>query len=262
MDHEQEALRIIQDTLNKAQGGPFIELPLWYSFVNDIAFDNRFLPSKIKNKVNDYLDYILQKDIMHFSVTAGTFLYRSRKITRAEIKKDTAGNYIGFSKKESGVPPYRNAPYGRVGTSGIPVLYTANDIKTSCAELRPTKGEYISVAEFKVKEDILLANFTLDQINVFEGTPEGKIFLKDMFTSFSMPVSSEYIDYLPSEYISEYIRKKHTSLYGIRYSSLHNVGGYNIALFNEDLCEFNRSFIVQCTYLDYEFQNINNDDTV
>lgn len=261
MNPEENTIEEIVNTLKEIRG-PWIKLPIWEVFANDIAFHNRFLPSKIKEDVNAFLDHLLQKDTMLFSIRAGTSLYRSRKITREKIRKDTEGNYIGFPKEESGMPPYRKAPYGRIGTSGIPVLYTANDIKTSCAELRPTKGEYISVAEFEVKEDIMLANFSLDQIDAISGTPQGVFFLNEMFTSFSTPVSSEYIDYLPSEYISEYIRKMYKNLHGIRYSSLHNIGGHNIALFEDSCCEFKRSFVVECTYLDYEFQTIGDGEII
>lgn len=259
MDTEQKAKEIITHVKGKIKGArfSFIKVPIWEAFANDIAFVNRFMLSDTKTDVNNFLDHILQKDAMHYYIPKGTLLYRARKIDRKKITKDAQGNYIGYSEKESGMPPYRSAPYGRAGASGIPVFYTSTESKTSCAELRPTKGEYISIAEYEVKEDILLADFSLEQIEAVDGTIEGRFFLKEMFTSFSMPVTSEYIDYLPSEYVSEYIRTKHTEILGIRYSSLHNIGGYNIALFSENQCEFKRSSVVECTYVSCEFQDIN-----
>ena len=155
------------------------------------------------------------------------------------------------------MPPYRLAPYGRVGTSGIPVFYAATDKKTSCMELRPAKNEYLSVAEYEVKEDLLLADFSLEQVDAYDNTFEGKMFLKEMFTSFSTPVTSELIDYLPSEYISEYIRTKHKELAGIRHSSLHNIGGYNIALFIQSQCKYKGSQVVECSSVDCIFTDIN-----
>lgn len=254
---ETETVEIIERIAKEVQGVKFIQVPLWDAFANDIAFVNRFLPSPIKSNVNDYLDNLLQKDTVRFCVSKGTVLYRARKIDRKKIQKDADGKYVGYSENESGMPPYRSAPYGRVGTSGIPVFYTAMDSKTSSMELRPIKNEFISVAEYEVKEDLWTADFSLEKIKVYDNTPEGILFLNEMFRTFSLPVSSGLIDYLPSEYISEYIRMKHREIQGIRYSSLHNVGGYNIALFSQTQCEYKGSQVVECSSIDCAFRNIN-----
>ena len=254
---EIEAAEIIERIAKEVRGMTFIQVPLWDAFANDIAFVNRFLPSPIKTNVNDYIDNLLQKEAVRFCVSKGTVLYRARKIDRNKIQKDADGKYIGYSEKESGMPPYRSAPYGRVGTSGIPVFYTAMDRKTSCMETRPIKNELINVAEYEVKEDLWIADFSLEKIKVYDNTPEGILFLNKMFRTFSFPVSSELIDYLPSEYIAEYIRTKHREIQGIRYSSLHNVGGYNIALFSQTQCEYKGSQVVECCSVDCAFRNIN-----
>ncbi len=257
IDDEKEAVAIAERIIREAQGAKFIKIPVWEMFANDIAFFNRFMPSPIKTDVNNYLDHILQKDSMRYTIPKGTILYRARRIKKEDIKRDANGDYIGYSERESGMPPYRLAPYGRVGTSGIPVFYSATDRKTSCMELRPSKDEFLSVGEYEVRDDLLLADFSLEQVDAYDNSFEGKLFLKEMFTSFSTPVTSELIDYLPSEYISEFIRRKHKELDGIRYSSLHNIGGYNIALFNQSQCKYMKSHVVGCQSVDCVFADLN-----
>lgn len=119
------------------------------------------------------------------------------------------------------------------------------------------KNDYISIAEYKLIEDIDIANFILEQIENIGKSVESQIFLKDMFESFSMPISNNLIDYLPSQFISEYIRLSHTELSGIRYSSLHNLGGYNVALFNDKKCEFIKSTVVECSKVNYQYTELN-----
>lgn len=185
-----------------------------------------------------------------------TVIYRARKIKREEITKNSDGHFVGFNAEKSGIPPYRKTPNGRANSAGIPILYTAIEKETACAEIRPIKDDYISIAEYRLTNDIDVANFTLEQIEKVENRIDGKLFLESMFKSFSLPISNELIDYLPSEFISEYIRLKHTDLSGIRYSSLHNVGGYNLALFNDKKCEFIRSFVVECKRVIYECEEL------
>lgn len=252
----EQAEEIIERISNEVRGKNFIKVPFWNDFANHIAFKNRFLGSEIKNDVCDYIDWkLLDKEmILHFS--KGTVIYRARKIMREEITKSTDGHFEGLSEEKSGIPPYRKTPNGRVNIAGIPILYTATEKETACAELRPMKDDYISIAEYKITEDIDVANFTLEQIEKVENRLDGKLFLENMFKSFSLPISNELIDYLPSEFISEYIRLSHKDLSGIRYSSLHNEGGYNLALFSDEKCEFIKSIVVQCNRVIYNYKEL------
>lgn len=252
----EQAEEIVERISNGIRGKKFIKIPIWNEFVNHIAFENRFAGSEIKNDVCAYIDWILSEKEMLFHFSKGTVIYRARKIMEEEITKNTDGHFAGFNAEKSGMPPYRKAPNGRVNIAGIPVLYTATEKETSCAELRPMKDDYVSIAEYKIIEDIDVANFTLAQIEKVEKHPNGILFLNEMFKSFSLPISNDLIDYLPSEFISEYIRLNHKDLSGIRYSSLHNVGGYNLALFNDEKCEFMKSIVVQCNRVIYNYNEL------
>lgn len=247
---------IIERISNGIKGKTFIKIPIWYDFANHVAYVNRFGGSLTKDNVCNFIDEILKRKEMLYHISKGDYIYRARKIKRNEIKKNVAGKWEGFDKKYSGMPPYRETPNGRANIAGIPVFYTATEKETACSELRPMKNDYISVAKYEIIEDMDVANFTLEQVQNVEKQIEGQLFLKNMFESFSMPISNELIDYLPSEFISEYIRLKHTNLSGIRYSSLHNSGGYNIALFDDKKCEFKESVIIECSKVSYEFNEL------
>lgn len=235
-----------------------ISVPSWKDFANHLVFQNRFTGSEIKENVCRFLDKIIRENELTFSISKGTTVYRGRKITEEEIKYADGVNY-GFDEKQSGVPPYRKTHNGRVNIAGIPVLYTAAEQYTACAELRPIKNDFLSIAEYELSNDILVADFVLDNIADYEDTPEGRLFLEDMFRSFSLPVTNELIDYLPSQFVSEYIRINHPDISGIRYSSMRHIGGYNIAFFNKDVCRFVRSTVLRCSRVQYDFADINAD---
>lgn len=235
-----------------------INVPSWKDFADHLVFQNRFTGSEIKENVCMFLDKIIRENKLTYSMPAGTVVYRGRKISEDEISKSDGINQ-GFDEKQSGVPPYRKTHNGRVNIAGIPVLYTAAEQYTACAELRPIKNEFLSIAEYELAEDLILADFVLDNILSFEDTPEGKLFLRDMFRSFSLPVTNELIDYLPSQFVSEYIRINHPDISGIRYSSMRHIGGYNIAVFDKDKCRFVRSTVLRCSRVKYEFKDINAD---
>lgn len=241
---------------NETKGGKFIKIPNWDFYANHISFINRFGGSETKNDVCNYIDWKLLEKEMILPFSKGTVIYRARKIRREDITKDDNGHFVGFNAEKSGMPPYRKTPNGRVNIAGIPILYTATEKETACAELRPMKDDYISIAEYCLTEDIYVANFILEQIERVEKRIDGILFLENMFKSFSLPISNELIDYLPSEFISEYIRLNHKELSGIRYSSLHNIGGYNLALFNDEKCEFIRSTVVTCDKVIYHYEEL------
>lgn len=258
METADEIIKRLSNKLNSLneKGDTFKQIPLWHSFANHIAFENRFGGSEIKDTVCQYIDHVLLFKELTFKYSKDTIVYRARKIESNEITKNESGQKIGFNAKKSGMPPYRKTPNGRVNIAGIPILYTATEKKTACAELRSMKNDYISIAEYRIKEDVNVANFVLEHIDKVKGSMDGQAFLKDMFESFSFAISNEFIDYLPSEFISEYIRLNRSDLSGIRYSSLHNRGGYNLALFDDKKCEFLKSTVVRCTEVNYTFDEL------
>lgn len=75
--------------------------------------------------------------------------------------------YLPFSGKDIGAPPMLHASEGRLNRSRISVLYVASDRETAVAELRPHPGHLISTASFRLRRDIVVANFAEMDIRKF-----------------------------------------------------------------------------------------------
>lgn len=240
----------------------WIKIPNWYEFENHILLHNRLCNSKCKEEIGIFLDDILLSNNYTITLPKGTTLYRARMIKNNEFNSDekNSDNTIkGFDEKGSGKPPALIADNGRVNPIGISILYTATEVETACAEIRPFKNCYLSVAQFKLNDDILLADFVLDKVAQNENDPQKIFFLNDMFKCFSIPVTNGLIEYLPSQFIAEYIRINHKKIAGIRYSSLQNEGGYNVALFNDKVCSFIQSQVFECDRVEYDYSALYNE---
>jgi hypothetical protein len=62
--------------------------------------------------------------------------------------------------------------------------------------------------------------------------------------------SDSPLDYLPTQYISEFI--KFAGYAGVEYASTLNVGGYNLAVFDESLFECTDVSVVEVKSVSYE----------
>lgn len=142
-----------------------------------------------------------------------------------------------------GKPPETIVSNGRANPVGIPYLYATSDINTAIAEVRPSKGETVSVAEFKVKTVLILADlrnpkqtispFELeddDLIQLYQDMPF-LTHLGEELSKFIVPREAE-LEYLPSQYLCEFI--KHIGFHGVIYrSSLDSDDNY--AIFDDSL---------------------------
>ena len=139
---------------------------------------SEFLKWKYKvNNVNRYytatpLIKILwdNKDLLTYDILQGDKFFRGRIFNIDEVAP-TNEKYIkwiesreeifqGYDKNASGAPPRTSATEGRLNGQGISFLYTCKDETTVIYELRPTKNEKISIAEFEVKRDLVFADLT------------------------------------------------------------------------------------------------------
>ena len=90
-------------------------------------------------------------------ILAGSGLYRAQLgcATRPVFQDDEH-----VADEDWPYPPKRMMPIkgksseGRANPRGITYLYLANNKDTACAEVRPYKGAFISVAIFKVKREL------------------------------------------------------------------------------------------------------------
>jgi len=200
----------------------------WQDFKKELKHQNRYFPQNMPNfeELEILLGYITrycEKD---------TNLYRAR--VNIDIDK--------ISINEMGKPPKKLSTAGRANPVGIPYLYTASNPETAIAEIRPHKGDSVTVAGFKVVEKLILADLrnprkTISPFIHDEDTLK-QIFknldyLSHLGEELSKPISPReaHLEYLSSQYLCEFI--KHSGFDGVIYKS--SVGdGDNYAIFNDN----------------------------
>ncbi len=200
----------------------------WQEFKEELKHQNRYFPLSAPNvdDLKTLLEYVVVSDKIP------NFLYRAR------VNIDTEK----IDMKEMGKPPKKLSTAGRANPIGIPYLYTASNPKTAIAEIRPHKGDSVTVARFKVTEDLKLADLRNPRktISPFMQDEDGlkQIFkdldcLSHLGEELSKPIlpRDAHLEYLSSQYLCEFI--KHSGFDGVIYKS--SVGdGDNYAIFNDD----------------------------
>ncbi len=204
----------------------------WQEFKKELKHDNRYFPVKAPSK--EHLEGLLQ----HLLVANGNipqYLYRSR-INEGEEQ---------IPLDEMGKPPEKKSTAGRANPVGIPYLYTASNTDTAIAEIRPHKGDKITVAKFEVRGELKLADLRDPRVSIspFSLDDDGLTqvfkdlnYLCHLGEELSKPIlpREAHLEYLSSQYLCELI--KHCGFDGVIYKS--SVGdGDNYAIFKDDPLE-------------------------
>lgn len=158
---------------------------------------------------------------------------------RARIRMGDGPYPIG----EMGPPPRRTASHGRANPAGIPYLYLGSTPDTAIAEIRPHTGEIACVADFKAPDDLKLVDlrwpremvspFLLEDAGDISSMRADLPFLERLGEELTRPVlpQAAAIDYTPSQYLCEFIKKRGYG--GVVYRSSVS-DGINLALFNPE----------------------------
>ncbi len=124
--------RWTHDTLDEA----------WEEFAKQVMAD----PShKLEFRDPDFDSFLLHEDLVGgrtVLVQPGQAFYRAR--LGAVREPDGVQPYSGDA---IGAPPPEKARPGRANPTGKVVLYCADQEETAIAEMRPARGEYVSIAE-------------------------------------------------------------------------------------------------------------------
>lgn len=145
-----------------------------------------------------------------------------------------------FPVEEMGAPPKRRSPYGRANPAGIPYLYLGSHPDTAVAEIRPHTGEFACVADFTIPEikavDLrsprkLVSPFILTDASEIGQLRADLPFLERLGEELTRPIqpAGAAIDYIPSQYLCEFIKK--SGFDGVVYRSSVS-DGINLALFS------------------------------
>jgi hypothetical protein len=210
----------------------FDRIEHWKKFRDELKHVNRFFPKSIPD--TDHLEQLFSHLLLH----EGEY---SKELYRARINDHTTP----FDIKDMGKPPKDLITEGRANPVGIPYLYLASDSITAVTELRPPKGEIISVAKFLVEHPLKLADLRNPKktISPFALSEDGLLqvysdmaYLCSLGEELTKPVVPRHarLEYLPSQYLCELI--KMIGYDGVIYRS--SVGdGDNYAVFNDEKLE-------------------------
>jgi hypothetical protein len=205
-------------------------LAKWTTLRDELMYRNRYFLDEAldKDRLEELLSYLLVE-------LPGDELpqdwYRAR-ISTADVL---------YPIDQMGAPPKNLATHGRANPTGIPYLYLGSLAETAVAEIRPHTGEVACVAKFTLKHTIkaidlrnprrIVSPFILADANQIGQMRADIPFLERLGTELTRPVlpRSAAIDYLPSQYLCEFIKK--TGYGGVVYRSSVSEG-VNLALFD------------------------------
>ncbi|MGY4253637.1 hypothetical protein ACVI1L_000705 [Bradyrhizobium sp. USDA 4516] len=146
-----------------------------------------------------------------------------------------------YTIDQMGAPPKRLATHGRANPPGIPYLYLGSLPETAVAEIRPHTGEVACVADFIVSGKLnaidlrnprkLVSPFLLAEAGAIGQLRADIPFLERLGDELTRPVLPQgaAIDYIPSQYLCEFIKK--SGYDGVIYRSSVS-DGINLALFD------------------------------
>jgi len=218
---------IVRQTFSPANEYEADRLSEWEKLREELMYHNRFFP-----EANIDLERL---ELLLSSLTLGP-----EEIPnlwhRARIQTGDAA----FPIEEMGAPPRRVASHGRANPAGIPYLYLGSTHTTAISETRPHTGAIACVADFRTPDDLKLVDLrrprkTVSPFLLEDSADIGKMrsdlpFLERLGDELTRPVLplAAAIDYTPSQYLCEFIKK--CGYHGVIYRSSVS-DGMNLALF-------------------------------
>lgn len=202
----------------------------WEELKSDLKHKRRFLTN-----LGNLEEYGWDAAFYVFStIDSNTTLYRSR------INQDDSMQPYPIEEMSS--PHKTKSSAGRANPQGIPYLYLSRDLKTTLYESRATFLDYVSIGEFKFGDDYSfeVVDFTKEE-SPFNNTDDIIKFAKNKFIrkvvsrDLSKPLRryDSDLEYIPTQFICEYIRFFANPAIGIQFSSSLEKDGVNIVLFDD-----------------------------
>lgn len=156
------------------------------------------------------------------------------------IRRCKSSKFKGFSKQESLPPPSEKCISGRANPEFIRYLYVCEDNLTPIYEVKPSIKQNVSLAKLRLKKDIKIYDMSTEYCMNEEKIQGLFSFIAE---KFSIPNYNEACKYIPTQYITEKIKK--LGFDGIRFNSSLNTDGKNLVLFNIDDCEVVSTSLVE-----------------
>lgn len=234
---------------------------IWEYFAEDVK-QNPERPLKFRDKLFD--EFLIKEEIFGrriVSLSTDSVLYRARP--GYKYAQDGIRPYRGSEIK---APPPEKATAGRANTEGTVVLYIAEQERTAVAEMRPGRGEYVSVVPVYPNKnlDILDLVAAPAQPNPFTDedvrySMEFRGLLMAFGEQLAKPLRArnDTTEYIPSQKLAQVIQDSGAD--GIRYPSAMEPGGTNVVLFNPAAADIGESRLVEIREVRLEYGNPEDD---
>lgn len=182
------------------------------------------------------------RDALEYEVHTGDAFYRGRIFNLDDVVSNDAefldwvnsedDVFQGYKAEECGAPPAKIAKEGRLNGNGIPFLYTSSTVKTAISELRPTRMEIISVAEFIAERNVLLADLTYSRSKLIENDDVSELVWL-IANEFSTPHYAGH-NYAFTQYLAGQFMNM--GFMGVVFDSSLNPKGRNFVFFDPNDC--------------------------
>lgn len=136
-------------------------------------------------------------------------------------------DFKGYDSQQSLPPPPEFFSEGRANPAGIRYTYLCEDEITPVYEVRPTINQIVSVAQFQLSKQLKIYD-----INYATEKLELPPLFSIISEKFSTPYNGNPMEYLPTQYLTEFIRTM--GFDGIRFNSSLHKNGKNVVLFDMD----------------------------
>lgn len=218
----------------------------WNAFTHSLKYENRF-----------HTDHLRLDKLRKFIVNSKRTLKPEKEFFyRARINNDINKPLLA---KNMSAPPLGTSTPGRLNAEGVSLLYLCTRAETSIKEVRASFDDNIYIGRFLLNRSISVVDLTrFDASSLYSDSDSENLLsyyfnrdtLKKIAKELSRPTntSSSAISYIPTQYISDYIKslididdndnKTNKVLFdGILYASTMDSDGLNLALFDPKLAE-------------------------
>lgn len=219
-------------------------------FLSD-CFDIKEVRNNPENNssLSDY--YNMQLAALYMAVNKGSS--KGKEIIEA-YNKWNRKRFKGYNSAGSIAPPVELVTAGRINPEKIRYLYLAENQETAIYEVRPIIGQNVSVATFKMTDDIKIYDLA-KEIKSQERDDANIDYLlyEEIQRRFSKPNAGQEDKYIPTQYLGELI--KQMGFDGLRFKSSLKNGGINIVLFDDKKCKAISSDIVKVSDIKLKYEN-------
>lgn len=202
------------------------------SYHTKLEYAKSELPDILSEFQNDYPDLGLEMESFQSALMLSFFdiVNKDGKTINQRITelKGNKSDFYGFDENGSDAPVAGYAGDGRANAKHISFLYTAYDVETAMMEISPKLEQPISVAEIEVNRDIKVFDFS----SYRKGEERSGVKLTSLSRLFSSPNYSDESEYLPTQYLCEYIRE--LGFEGVCFNSSVNSNHKNLVIFDCD----------------------------